>query len=214
MIRGVRVLSMALVACAPGADADIIHFVNPSPGQQGHYDWRWEPVAGWESWLDITAPATAQSGLASGSSVGQVFSTVPDESSVYNRNGAGATIGCSSHFTFGFTSTGYQFGSLIGFTNFWYLTGVPHITDLGDGVSFFTDIPDGSRRYLGVITATDHRGWIEVERTGMNLTAYAWAYQTEPGVPIVAGQVPAPAAAAAVFGLAALLGNTGRRRRC
>ncbi len=197
--------------CASAAHADIVHFVNPAPGQPGHYDWRWAPVQGWESWLDITASASSQSGLASGNSVGQLYDAdPPDEgSSIYNRNGWGAWVGCARHFAFGFTSNGYQSGSLIGFTTLWYLPAAPHMTDFGDDGSYFTTIPEGSRSYLGVITATGNRGWIEVERTGMTLAAFSWAYETQPGVPIVAGQIPSPGAAV----LLALASLTTRRRR-
>jgi hypothetical protein len=70
--------------------------------------------------------------------------------------------------------------------------------------------PAGLRRYIGVLTGGGNYGWIEVERFDFQLVAYSWAYQTETGVPILAGQVPAPGAAAVLCLGAA---HACRRRR-
>ena len=73
-----------------------------------------------------------------------------------------------------------------------------------------TDIPEGERRYVGVRTDGGHYGWIEVERTGLSLAAFSWAYETVPGAPVYAGVVPAPGTLA-LAPLAALV--RGRRRK-
>ena len=71
-----------------------------------------------------------------------------------------------------------------------------------------TLLPEGEEIYLGVVFdlgAGDQFGWIGVVRTGITLDAFAWGYETEPGVPIAAG-VPEPGTLSLlVLGSAALL---------
>ena len=54
---------------------------------------------------------------------------------------------------------------------------------------------DGVRAYLGVrFEAEDgtHFGWVDLETSGRGVGGYVWryAYESEPGVPIVAGAIP------------------------
>ncbi len=180
---------------ASGACADIVHFTNPAPGQAGHYDWRWEPVSGWESWLDITMPSTAQSNLTSPNSVGQVYVFDPKEDPPMNVTVGGAAVN-RSFFAWGFFgTTSYASGNLIGFSGIFFSTVSTHVMEMEPG-QVVTTFPDGARRYMGVRTGAGNYGWIEVERHGMNFRAYGWAYQAEPGVPITAGQAPSPGPAA------------------
>lgn len=79
----------------------------------------------------------------------------------------------------------------------------------GDPPFTLSPFPEGERRFVGVRTPTGNYAWIEVERTGLSLRAFAWAYETEPGVPILAGQVPAPGTAV----MLAMTLATGLRRR-
>lgn len=78
-----------------------------------------------------------------------------------------------------------------------------------------SDFEIGVPAYIGVLTGYGNYGWILVERIGgshfdlYNLVAYAWAYETIPGKPINAGDIPAPGGAAAF----ALLTAAARRRR-
>ena len=58
-------------------------------------------------------------------------------------------------------------------------------------------LPEGESVYLGLAFGggyvgygTSNYGWISVERTGVELDAFAWGYETEPGVPI--GYPPEP----------------------
>ena len=55
-------LVTAAVALAVGTQAygDIISFVNPEPGDPGHFDWDLGSGANPLSWLDITQPSTDQ----------------------------------------------------------------------------------------------------------------------------------------------------------
>ncbi len=189
--------------CASAANAEIVHFINPAPGQPGHYDWHWSPLHGSVSWLDITLAASAQSNTSSGNSVAQLsqafFGSI-------NRN---ATGGAQLLAIDGYTSP-LLFGAPVaaGGAGDWSNTSW-HVADTLPEP--FTLLPLGERHYLGVRTADGRHGWIEVEVASdfMGLTAFSWAYETQPGVPIVAGQIPSPGAAV----LLALASLTTRRRR-
>ena len=74
----------------------------------------------------------------------------------------------------------------------------------------------GGRDFLGVefdISGQTHYGWVQIQSVDLAVFARIidWAYESEPGVGIFAGQIPEPSAALlAVCGLAAVL---SRRRR-
>ena len=73
----------------------------------------------------------------------------------------------------------------------------------------------GGIEYLGVeidIDGQAHYGWIEIQSRPNTTVAivHRWAYESEPGVPIFAGRIPEPSAAALLF---ASLILSGRRRR-
>lgn len=196
---------------AAGASAEIVHFANPSPGEPGHHDWRW-PGFFQRSWLDITRSPADQAGVSSGSAVAQTRPALghPEEA---NRLDGGAEVaihvdamfeGYTRAFDLGDPVVGADFGTIstLFYWNFEDPGAIPPW-----GASLF---PEGSRRYIGVRTVDGRYGWIEVERTGGNVAAFAWAYETSPGVPILAGQVPAPGGAM-VLALASL--SAFRRRR-
>lgn len=200
--------ALAAGLLAHAASAGIVHFANPAPGRPGHYDWRWERVVGWESWLDITSSSAEQSGLASGSSVGQLATGDPG---TVNRTSGGAAVERVFMNSFGlFITNAHAAGSVIGWNGGLFASTLAvHAfeTEPGSEVTAFTE---GERLYIGARTAGGNYGWIEVERTGMTFAAFAWAYETEPGVPITAGQVPAPGQAF-VFAVCALGACTRRR---
>ena len=74
----------------------------------------------------------------------------------------------------------------------------------------------GGRDYLGVefdISGQTHYGWVQIQSVDLAVFARIidWAYESEPGVGIFAGQIPEPSASLlALCGLAAIL---SRRRR-
>jgi hypothetical protein len=75
---------------------------------------------------------------------------------------------------------------------------------------------DGGIDYLGVefeISGATHYGWLEIEsaETFTFALVHRWAYETEPGVGIVAG-IPEPGTGALVL-VGATLGLAARRRR-
>jgi len=210
-------MKVTLLACgiavglmAQPVTAEIVHFTNPAPGQPGPYDWRLERTDGWQSWLDITMPSAAQSHLASASSVGQMYVFVPGETTPQNRTVGGAAVNRSFVASWGlFATTAYASGDLIGFSDFGFSVFATHAMELEPG-SVVTAFPEGQRRYMGVRTGAGNYGWIEVEPEGLAFNALSWAYETEPGVAIVAGQAPAPGSAM-LAGVAALARWRARR---
>lgn len=65
---------------------------------------------------------------------------------------------------------------------------------------------------LGVkieIGGQEHYGWIRLQWTGNRYDPIEWAYETEPGVPIMATAIPTPASLAPL----AVFGAIGLRRR-
>jgi len=75
----------------------------------------------------------------------------------------------------------------------------------------------GIRGYLGMeffIAGQVHYGWMDLDNYQWNQTEIrSWAYESEPGVPILAGAIPEPSVllfACATFGSCLLV----RRRRC
>jgi len=205
-----RVLCAAIVggiAMSNGSsvEAGIVHFINPPPGEEGHFNWHWqlpETEQTFENWLDITKPSTHQFGMASGNSVGQL-SRRDGERNFTSGGAAVATVSdvsaATRAFLLGEEIVGADYDDV-----------ALHVYDSG-----LSEFPQGEVRYIGVLTASGNYGWIAVERMEggyperMNLVALAWAYQTEPGVPIRAGEVPG-VGGVALFGLAGL---ASRRRR-
>jgi MYXO-CTERM domain-containing protein len=185
--------------------AGIIHFINPPPGQEGHFNWHWQDPFGdrtFENWLDVTRPSTDQFGVESGNSIGQLSQRDGERNFTSDGASIATTEGTvSTHaFMLGEEMIDYDYDEV-----------ALHVYDSG-----LSEFPQGDVRYIGVLTASGNYGWIAVERMEggyperMNLIALAWAYQTEPGVSIRAGEVPG-VGGVALFGLAGL--GARRRRR-
>ncbi|MBX3403286.1 MAG: PEP-CTERM sorting domain-containing protein [Phycisphaeraceae bacterium] len=188
----------SIVALAGAAKGDIIHFANPAPGEPGHYDWRWVAGISWESWLDITRAPTDQPNTAHGNAILQCG----DPFNMINMHQLGAFIAQDGDNMTLALSLGASFEGLTTFNESIHWVA-------GNGGEW-TNFTPGIRQYIGVLTGADHYGWIEVSFAYGSLTAHSWAYETQPGVPITTGQIPAPGAAALLgFGL---LGATIRRR--
>jgi len=190
------------------ARAAILHHVNPAPGEPGHF--AWVALIEEPTWLDITLPAAAQTNTETGSSIAQGLGGVPGGwpdwgvliGGDINHPGPWSTFAIADDDSFvralsqgdAIDGLGYAEWAL-------YAYGMPPNVD--------SRFPEGERRYIGVRTVEGRYGWVEVARHGQSLTAYAWACETEPGVPILAGQVPAPGSAV----LAAFAGLAAARRR-
>jgi len=188
--------------------AGIVHFINPDPGQEGHFDWHWQAEDNpqtFENWLNITRSSTDQSELATGNSVGQLWD--PAFRSVTSGGASVRVLGGGSRRT-----KALELGDRVDDGE--YRQFAIHWLDLGGG-GLESDFPENELRYIGVLTSDGNYGWIAVMRVEddfgrfVDLRALAWAYETEPGVSINAGQVPA-VGGVALFGL---LGLAHRRRR-
>ncbi len=207
---------VVLAAAATHVYAAPIRFDNP-PGD-GHYEWGAIPEVGDEvilSILDGPAEQTAVVGDSgayrqrnrtygtdvrragpTGEGVQFVFSPA---SSVKLLIGVDAGDAIPTGSPDDFTSSAYTY-------RLDAAPGDPH-----------TMLPEGEETYVGVRFfdlggGTDYQyGWIGVVRTGMFLDAFAWGYETEPGVSIAAGAPEPGTLAVLVLGGMALAGC--RRRR-
>jgi len=182
--------------------AGIVHFINPDPGQEGHFNWHpGRFPSTFEQWLNITKPSTDQFELRTGNSVGQLFDD--NGGDWINSTSNGAAVGRVDGLL---ATRAYDFGQVIDSGSIFDDLAF-HVINNGGEIQ--SDFPEGELLYIGVRTEAGNYGWIAVIRTFDSLRALAWAYETEPGVSINAGQVPA-VGGVALFGLAGL---AARRRR-
>lgn len=196
---------MVMVLAAGLARAEIIHHVNPAPGLPGHYDWS---VQLWEmKYLDVSLPAAEQTSTGSVNSLLQYYllEYMPGSGSPPVHTGVvyGPAMVAVDHIEENLLPllAGDHLDGRNWMDAAYFAWGSPQT---------HSPFPEGERRYIGVQISGGRFGWIEVERTGLSFAAYSWAYETVPGVPILAGQVPAPGAAAV---LAVAFVTTNRRRR-
>jgi hypothetical protein len=189
-------------------EAGIIYFQNPPPGQEGHYDWKWVPDDRVQHWLDVTRGPHQQSNTLNLQSIGQFDVGGLDYLNI-TENGAQVMVEDDTVLTLAL-----NFGDPIPNGRWDDLATHAFEGEFGAQSNFAPGIP----AYIGVLTGNGNYGWILVVRGDgdledqMSLTAIAWAYETIPGKPIYAGQVPAPGALAA-FALAAPPSLITRRRR-
>jgi len=189
------------VAIAGGTQAYAVPVAHVNPPGAEHFDWG--GAVGEPNWLlDILAPANVQPPGATAPGVFLHTNTVPS-----NVAGGGMDDMLQLDATYGIFAAGVDAGTIIP-------SGLP----LGSQgyVQFYgySDLPEGQQTYLGVrfdLGSGDQYGWIGVVRTGPDLDAFAWGYETDPGVPIEAGAlVPEPGSLAMLaVGAAAM----ARRRR-
>jgi len=199
-------LLLATVFQGGSAMAGIIAFENPGPGEEGHFDWHWpgrdNPVT-FEQWLDITKPSTDQSALENGNSIGQIWA--PEEQ---NQTFGGADVARAGNTTL---TRAFSFGEDVSAAVF-STNGLGTHVALVNGNEVVSDFPAGELRYIGVKTENGNFGWIAVVRDRFNFTTTGWAYETEPGVPINAGQVPV-GGTAPILGLGLLFRRSRKRGR-
>ena len=201
------VLCLAAVIVAAPASADIAYF--PNPTGSGHFDWgnlHTDPTV----WLDIKSSAASQTETGASGMPGYFqLSMKPeyDRSDVIPFAGGGELLkGGPVHSAL---LTALDHGDPV--TNDGsadWTTGSGLLTYPAIGSHFPEDTP----LYIGArFDPGDgmHYGWIGVTRSGLDLDVSGWAYETEAGVPIIAG-VPEPTALALLgVGVLGLL----RRRR-
>ena len=172
------------------ANAEVITFENPAPGEPGHFEWT--AVAGQE-FLTILAGPEGQPG------------TALEEGTFWRRDQVGGTTirGWSGQVEQARFSD--PAGHILLFVvDAGDIIPSPVIPEQNDG--FFnagfifavnidpgwpsTQIPEGKEVFLGVsfdLGNGTQYGWIGLVRTGTEVDAFAWGYETEPGVPIEAG---------------------------
>lgn len=200
-------------AIAAGTHAYATPVRHDNPAGAGHFSW----LAGSaDSVLNILNDSNSQPGAAAA-----------PESFVKSLDGygAGEAIGVNA------PSSGLQGRTVNGYGFLDAVAAGEMIPTLGTGLSFRTGgyiyttypyayyyagikslLPEGVPVYLGVKFDQglgDQYGWIGVVRTGQTTDAFAWGYETDPGVPIPAGAPEPGTLGALALGAAAVL----RRRR-
>jgi len=196
------VMALAVTAWAGGAgsaQASPVRFDNlPGPG---HYEWG-DTVDGPNWRLDITLPAASQPGV--NDQPATFYHTNVNPSDVGRGNIEGLIhVGGD----FGVHVVGLALGESIPAAYAWDASGFVLFEGFG------SILPEGQQVYLGVSFDPgdgDHYGWIGVVRSGHQLDAFAWGFESEVGVPVAAG-VPEPCTLALLaFGS---IGIASRRRR-
>jgi hypothetical protein len=218
----------AAIAAGTQAYGEVVIFINPDEGEPGHFDWDVGDEFAATSWLDITRPSADQAGLLDPRSVGQIGSHQigygGGASFWWNRNsrlydgGHGAWVAAEAP---GYNSRtialpgGETIDGRLNFNGISTHAGATSTQYYGYIV--WSNFAAGEASYMGVrFSDMDgyHYGWIGVVRPdplGIDLDAFAWGYETEPGVPIIAG-IPAPGTLAALaFGAAVT--RRGRKRK-
>ncbi|MCL4211216.1 MAG: hypothetical protein KJZ68_11180, partial [Phycisphaerales bacterium] len=194
---------------ATEARADIVHFVNPDPGEEGHYNWHWRFAINWESWLDITRASNDQPNVRSGNAVGQVNRSTSD---FWNETNGGASVAIVLYEGEPLTSS-LAGGAPVAEESF--VQRATHIFSEFEVGPFITTFDMGVVQYMGVRTESGNFGWIAVRRGTTRIEWFSfevleWAYETVPGKGINAGEVPAPGALAA-FALLPIFFRSRRR---
>jgi hypothetical protein len=191
----------AAIAGGTQAYADPIRFDNPAHGEAGHFHWG-VPRGTNDNWLDFTREASAQPGVTDGpTSLRHTFTATfanvarvnaPIDLQVDPPLLEGVSGGTLIPSGFGWGSYGYTFYPGYG-----------------------SRLPSGIPTYLGFRFDTgsgDQYGWLGVVMTGVEVDAFAWGYETDPGVPIAAG-IPEPGTLAMLaFGAAAAAVSRRQRR--
>lgn len=202
--RAVQALAAgAVIAAGTQAYASPVRFDNP-PGT-GHFSWT--NVAG-QDVLDHMAGPAGQPGAAGAPATFQRLNswrgslvqggTPFDNLQVSNLGGYQFLDGVASGEMIPIPGQAWSGGGIAYATN----DGVYHYAGTR------TLLLEGEPMYLGTrfdLGSGYHYGWVGVVRTGLELDAFAWGYETAPGVPIPAGAPEPGTLALLAFGAAALL---------
>ena len=203
------IAASAAIAAGTSAYAVPLRFDNPAHGEPGHFHWA-VPVGDNTNWLDFTVDAAAQPGLADGptSLRHAILSDLSYGFGNVGRNSADIDMAVN-YINYTNLLVGLESGELIGAGGLaWNFYG--YATNVYYGLEAF---PEDLPKYLGVRFDTgsgDQYAWIGVTRSGHELDAFAWGYETEPGVPIAAGAPEPGSLALLAFGAA---GACVRRHR-
>ncbi len=204
----------AAIAAGTQAYAAPVRFDNPGHGDAGHLHWR-GPNFGL-SLIDITLDHTQPGTAPEGPGVFQLRVN-SGGGEYYQDTGFVATIVPSvSGIAYGLTYGGYR--SILGVSEGTSIPGsmsfAPHAYTVTYPYYGYSLLPEGQPTFFGTNFDLGNGGyqygWFGVVRSGASLEAFAWGYETTPGVSIPAGALPEPGTLALLaFGAAAAL----RRRR-
>lgn len=203
---GTAIIAATAVAAGTTAYASPVRYDNPDHGETGHFHWA-APIGSDNNWLDFTQPASAQPGAGASSSSTLKHEFSASAGSVVDEGASPVSIQVNGYFLAGVTSGELIPASGFAWSNFaynyygGYESGLP-----ADAMPFYL----GVRFDLG---NGDQYGWIGVVNDGPQMEAFAWGYETEPGVPIPAGAPEPGSLALLAFGAAGALTRRKRRKR-
>jgi hypothetical protein len=222
----------AAIAAGTQAYAAPVRFDNPPPGEPNHFEWGTNPVYAYYNALYIQLPPEQQGNQNYPGEYGG-FQRGPrsfSRTAEWNYYGWHPGWVVAGWFWEGSPNADIQtdtgsYGNAWGFASGEMIPNPSALWDhtfyggsqgkIRDPNTNFSLIPEGVPAYLGVRIsnlaggAGWHYGWIGVLRTGGNLAAFAWGYETELGTPVAAG-IPEPGSLALLaLGAAAVV---ARRR--
>ena len=180
-------LSSVMFGATTAATAEVVRFDNPPPGEPGHFEWA-VPRGSEPNLLDITLDAVSQPS-ATGETA--LFHDYDPEAGLWGSVGNTDNLGWAKvskqmgTYFLNALVAGELVSEAISFDDYGYTSYAGYAGEI--------DLADGVPGYLGVTFDTGggyQYGWIGVVRTGNVLNAFAWGYETEPGVPIAAGAQP------------------------
>ena len=202
------IAASAAIAAGTSAYAAPILFVNPSHDEPGHFHWA-APAGDLTNGLDFTQEAMSQPGATHGpTTLWHNSYNDPNYGNGYVGR-AGASIEVATNYVYPTNLlNGLDSGQTVGGGLTWNQYG--YVTYVYYGLSAFAE---NVNKYLGLrfdIGNGFQYGWIGVTRSGNELEAFAWGYETDPGVPIAAG-VPEPGSLALLaFGAAGVCARCRR----
>ena len=187
--RAVKALAAAgAIAGGTQAYAEPLRFDNPAHGEAGHFHWV-GPIESYV-WLDFANGADAQSVDRGPTTVGQrVFAAYANlvGGGIYDEVALQAG---GDAYPYRYFALGLGAGALIPDAGTYWRSTPTYIYYAGWPGPVNSMIPEGQAAYLGVkfdVGNGTQYGWIGVVRTGIELEAFAWGFESNVGVPIAAG---------------------------
>ena len=209
-----RGLLAAAVAIAGGTEAyaSVIRFDNTAHGEAGHFHWAIPGPA--MTSLDLALPPSEQGGWTPMIPTAVHQSVFNGYSKIVGDGDTSLQVGLPANYPENYFAVGVDAGQLIPTSGTSWQQYPAYVFYPGWGPE--TLLPEGTPTYLGVrfdLGSGWQYGWIGAVRTGLELEAFAWGYETVPGVPIAAGaEIPGPGTLA-LLAFGAVTGAMGRGRK-